>query len=36
MKVAIEIRTRQEFDELKVVMEIFIVNNRIRELVQSA
>lgn len=32
MKVASEIRTRQELDELKVVMEIFIVNNRIREL----
>ena len=32
MKVASEIRTRQELDEIKVVMEIFIVNNRIREL----
>jgi len=32
MKVASEIRTRQELDELKVVMEIFIVNNRIRKL----
>jgi len=32
MKVASEIRTRQELDELKAVMEIFIVNNRIREL----
>jgi len=36
MKVASEIKTRQELNELKSVMEIFIVNNRIRELAQSA
>jgi hypothetical protein len=36
MKVASEIKNREELDELKVVMEIFIVNNRIRELARSA
>jgi len=32
MKVASEIRTHQKLDELKVVMKIFILNNRIRGL----
>ena len=36
MKLVSEVKTRQELDELKSVMEIFIVNNRIRELAQDA
>jgi len=36
MKLVSEVKTRQELDELKSVMEIFIVNNRIRELAQNA
>jgi len=36
MKIVSEVKTRQELNELKSVMEIFIVNNRIRELAQAA
>jgi hypothetical protein len=36
MKIVSEIQTRQELEELKSVMEIFVVNNRIRQLAQSA
>ena len=36
VKVASDIRTREELNEMKSVMEIFIVNNRIRELAQMA
>ncbi len=36
MKIVSEVKTRQELNELKSVMEIFIVNNRIRELAQDA
>lgn len=36
MKIVSEIKTRQELDELKSIMEIFIINNRIRELAQGA
>lgn len=36
MKLVSEVKTREELDELKSVMEIFIVNNRIRELAQAA
>jgi hypothetical protein len=32
MKIVSEVKTQQELDELKIVMEIFIVNDRIREL----
>jgi hypothetical protein len=34
MRIVSEIRTQQEFDEMKSIMEIFVVNNRIRELAQ--
>jgi len=34
MIVVSEIRTQQEFDEIKSIMEIFVVNNRIKELAQ--
>jgi hypothetical protein len=36
MKIVSEVRTREDLDELKSVMEIFIVNNRIRELAKLA
>lgn len=36
MKIASEIKTRQELDELKSVMEIYIVSNRAKELAQLA
>lgn len=32
MKIVSEIGTRQEFDELKSVMEVFVVNHRIKQL----
>jgi hypothetical protein len=36
MKIVSEVNTQQELDELKVVMEIFVVNNRIKEIAHSA
>ena len=36
MKIVSEVKTQQELDELKIVMEIFIVNDRIRELARLA
>jgi hypothetical protein len=36
MKIASEITNRNELNELKVIMEIFMVNNRIKELMQEA
>jgi len=33
MMVVTEINTRQELDEMKSIMEVFVVNQRIRELV---
>ena len=36
MKIVSEIQTRQELEELKSVMEIFVVNTRIRQLAQFA
>jgi len=36
MKIVSEVKSREELDELKIIMEIFIVNNRIRELAQLA
>ena len=32
MKIVSEVHNQQEFDELKSVIEIFVVNNRIRQL----
>lgn len=34
MMIASEINTRQELDEMKSIMEVFVVNHRIRELAQ--
>lgn len=36
MYIASEINTQQEFNDLKTVMEIFIVNNRLKELARTA
>ena len=36
MKIVSEVRSQQELNELKTVMEIFVVKNRIRELAQMA
>jgi hypothetical protein len=36
MKIASVIKTRQEFEELKSVMEIYLVSYRIKFLAQSA
>jgi len=36
MKIVSEVRTQQELNEMKVVMEIFIVNTRIRQLAEMA
>jgi len=36
MKIVSEISNQQELDEMKTIMEIFIVNNRIKQLAQEA
>ena len=36
MKIASEIRTKQELKELKSIMEIYLVSYRAKELAQSA
>ncbi|MEM2146058.1 MAG: hypothetical protein QW279_11905 [Candidatus Jordarchaeaceae archaeon] len=36
MKIVSEISTRAELDELKSIMEIFVINQRIRELAELA
>ena len=36
MKIATDISNRQELDEMKSTMEIFVVSNRIRQLAQMA
>jgi hypothetical protein len=35
MKIASEISSRQELNELKFILEIFVVNSRIRELTST-
>jgi len=32
MKIVSQVTTQQEFDEMKTVMEIFVVSNRIKQL----
>ncbi len=32
MKIVSQVTTQQEFDEMKTVMEIFIVSNRVKQL----
>jgi len=36
MKIVSEINSRQELDDLKMIMEIFVVNTRIRQLAENA
>ena len=36
MKIVTEVKTQQEFEEIKTIMEIFVVTNRIRQLAESA
>ncbi len=36
MRVVTEINTRQELDEMKSIMEVFVVNHRIRELAHTS
>ncbi len=36
MKIVSEVKTQHELDELKIIMEIFIINNRIKELAKLA
>ena len=36
MKIVSEIKSQQEFDEMKIIMEIFIVRNRVRQLAVMA
>lgn len=36
MKMVTEVNTQQELDEMKTVMEIFVVSNRIKQLVEMA
>jgi len=36
MKIVSEVKTRDELDEMKSIMEIFVVNNRIKQLAEMA
>jgi hypothetical protein len=36
MRIVSEIKNKQEFEDMKLVMEIFVVNHRIRELLEMA
>ena len=36
MRVVSDINTKQELEEMKVVMEIFVVNDRIKQLIDMA
>jgi len=36
MKIVTEVSTQQEFDEMKSVMEIFVITNRIRQIIGNA
>ncbi len=36
MRIVSEINNKQELEEMKIVMEIFVVNNRIKQLVEMA
>ena len=36
MKIVSEVNTQLELDELKIVMEIFVINNRVKELAKLA
>ena len=36
MKIVSEVKTQQELSEIKSIMEIFVVNNRVKELARLA
>jgi len=36
MKIVSEVKNQQELDELKMIMEIYVVSNRIKEIAQNA
>ena len=36
MKIVSEVRTQQEFEEMKSIMEVFVVNHRVRQLAGMA
>jgi len=36
MKIVSQVKTQQEFDEMKTIVEVFVVNHRIRELAMMA
>jgi hypothetical protein len=36
MKIVTEVSTQQEFDDMKSVMEIFVITNRIRQIFDDA
>jgi hypothetical protein len=36
MKIVSEIKNKQEFEEMKLILEIFIVNNRVKQLAEMA
>jgi len=36
MRIVSEINTKQELEDMKVIMEIFVVNNRIKQLAEIA
>jgi len=36
MRIVSEINNKQELEEMKIVMEIFVVNNRIKQLAEMA
>lgn len=36
MKIVSEVRTQQEFDEMKTIMEVFVVNHRVHQLAVMA
>lgn len=36
MKIVSEVKNQQELDELKTIMEIYVVSNRIKEIAQNA
>ena len=36
MKIVSEVKTQQELEDMKTIMEIFVVNNRIRQLAGMA
>ena len=36
MKIVSEVRTQQELEDMKMIMEIFVVKNRVRQLAENA